>query len=91
MRARLALSVALCMRPDVLLMDEALSVGDRLFRRKVYDRLESFQNQGGTLVLVSHDLDLLRQFCSRVIWLRDGCVEADGDSGAILERYQLAK
>ena len=91
MRARLALGVALCMEPDILLMDEALSVGDRLFRRKVYDRLERFQERGGTLVLVSHDLDLLQQFCRRVIWLREGRIEADGDAKAILEMYHQAK
>jgi ABC-type polysaccharide/polyol phosphate transport system ATPase subunit len=79
------------MRPDVLLMDEALSVGDRLFRQKVYGRLERFQESGGTLVLVSHDLDLLRQFCSRVIWLRDGRIEADGEAAAVLNRYHAAK
>jgi ABC-type polysaccharide/polyol phosphate transport system ATPase subunit len=91
MRARLALSVALCMDPDILIMDEALSVGDRLFRGKVYDRLERFQKRGGTLVLVSHDLELLRQFCGRVIWLQEGCIEADGDAATILEKYHQAK
>jgi len=91
MRARLALGVALCMEPDVLVMDEALSVGDRLFRQKVYDRLERFQKGGGTLILVSHDLELLRRFCGRAVLLRDGRIEADGDSSTVLGAYDQAK
>lgn len=91
MRARLALGVALCMEPDVLVMDETLSVGDRPFRQKVYDRLDRFLKRGGTLILVSHDFEVIQRFCSRTIWLRDGIVEADGDTATVIGTYDQSK
>ena len=90
MQARLALSVALCGKFDTLLLDEALSVGDQHFRQRVESRLKQFHAEGGTLVLVSHDLMHVRSLCARTIWLRDGCIVADGDTEAVLRSYETA-
>jgi lipopolysaccharide transport system ATP-binding protein len=88
MQARLALGVALCGDFDILLLDEALSVGDQSFRHKVEERLKQYHADGGTLIFVSHDLNHLRSLCSRVIWLRDGRVVADGDTDTVLRDYE---
>jgi len=90
MQARLALGVALCGEFDTLLLDEALSVGDQGFRHKVEERLKQYHADGGTLILVSHDLNHLRPLCSRVIWLRDGHIVADGDAETVLRDYENA-
>lgn len=90
MQARLALGVALCGDFDILLLDEVLSVGDQGFRHKVEERLKQYHADGGTLILVSHDLNHLRPICSRVIWLRDGRVLADDDTETVLRDYENA-
>lgn len=90
MQARLALGVALCGEFDILLLDEALSVGDKGFRQKVEERLRQYHADGGTLVLVSHDLNHLRPLCSRIIWLREGRIVADGDTETVLRDYENA-
>jgi ABC-type polysaccharide/polyol phosphate transport system ATPase subunit len=88
MQARLALSVALCVGSDILLLDEALSVGDRIFRRRVWNRLERFRENGGTLVLVSHDLSTLAEFCNRGVWLDQGRIVAEGKASTVLKAYR---
>jgi len=90
MQARLALGVALCGEFDTLLLDEALSVGDQGFRQKVEERLKQYHADGGTLILVSHDLNHLRPMCSRIIWLREGRIVADGDTETVLRDYENA-
>lgn len=88
MQARLALGVVLCGEFDILLLDEALSVGDQDFRHKVQERVKQCHADGSTLILVSHDLNYLRPLCSRIIWLRDGRVVADGDTETVLKDYE---
>ena len=90
MQARLALGVALCSEFDILLLDEVLSVGDQGFRHKVEKRLKQYHANGGTLILVSHDLNHLRILCSRIIWLREGRIVADGDTETVLRDYENA-
>jgi len=90
MQARLALGVALCGEFDILLLDEALSVGDQGFRHKVEARLKQYHADGGTLILVSHDLNHLRPLCTRVIWLHEGRIVADGDTETVLRDYENA-
>ena len=87
MQARLALAVALCSEPDILLLDEALSVGDLAFRRKVLDRVRSFHAAGGTVLLVTHDFTEASEVCPRTIWFENGCVRMDGATCAVLEQY----
>ena len=72
MEARLAFAVAVCLEPDVLLLDEVLAVGDQAFRDRCQDRLRAFHASGGTLILVSHEMDQIQQLCSRAVWLERG-------------------
>ena len=88
MKSRLAFAVAICAEPDVLLLDEVLAVGDEAFRTKCLERLRQFHARGGTLVVVSHDLDTVRAMCSRVVWLENGAVRRSGPAGEVLDEYQ---
>jgi ABC-2 type transport system ATP-binding protein len=90
MRARLAFSVALCANPDALLLDEMLAVGDERFTRRCLERLAAFQGRRGTLVLVSHDADEVRQMCTRAVWLDQGRVMLTGDTEIVLDAYHAA-
>lgn len=84
MYVRLAFAVAVHVDPDVLLVDEVLAVGDEPFQRKCLDRIRAFQREGRTIVLVTHSLDQVSQFCSRAVVLEKGKVIADDDPGAAL-------
>jgi len=88
MHLRLGFAVAVAVQPDVLLIDEILAVGDAAFSRKCLDRLARMQRQGVTMVLVSHDLDLVRAFADRALYLRGGRVVAVGPSDAVVARYR---
>ena len=87
MQARLAFSVALCVRPDVLLLDEVLAVGDQGFRARCVERLQDFRRGGGTLIVVSHDVDTVRQLCERAVWLDRGRVRLAGPLDAVAHAY----
>ena len=87
MVARLAFSVATAVDPDVLLLDEVLSVGDGAFQEKCLARLQQFRERGTTIVVVSHDLTTLNQICSRVVWIDHGKVRAIGPSLPTLTAY----
>ena len=87
MVARLAFSVATDVDPDILLVDEALAVGDEGFRAKCLDRIAKFRAAGKTVMIVSHSLDQVRQGCSRALWLDHGRVIADGASGEVCDAY----
>jgi ABC-2 type transport system ATP-binding protein len=78
MYVRLAFAVAVHVDPEVLLVDEVLAVGDEPFQRKCMERIKQFQRDGRTIVLVTHGLDQVRQFCDRVIMLEHGEVAVDG-------------
>ena len=79
MAARLAFAVATDVDPDILLVDEALSVGDEKFQRKCHDRMEGLHDRGKTFMLVSHSLSQIRDNCDRALWLHHGRVVRDGD------------
>jgi len=78
MYVRLAFSVAVHVDPDILLVDEVLAVGDEPFQRKCMDRIRGFQQEGRTIVLVSHALDQVADLCDRAVVLEQGTVRADG-------------
>lgn len=78
MYVRLAFAVAVHVDPDILLVDEVLAVGDEPFQRKCLERIRTFQHEGRTIVLVTHGLDQVAQFCDRAIVLEHGSVAADG-------------
>lgn len=87
MVARLAFSVATDVDPDILLVDEALAVGDEGFRAKCIERMNGFRAAGKTVMVVSHSLDQVRQTCGRAIWLDHGRLIADGPSGEVADAY----
>jgi lipopolysaccharide transport system ATP-binding protein len=87
MQARLAFAVAACVSADTLLIDEVLAVGDQSFRDRCGERLESFLGSGGTLVVVSHDMDAVRRLCTRAIWLDRGTLRMDGPVDAVVDAY----
>ena len=89
MLARLAFSIASVVEPDVLIVDEILSVGDERFQRKSRARmLEMMTNSGTTVLFVSHNLAQLRQMCDRVIWLDHGRIRAIGSAQDICDAYE---
>ena len=87
MAARLAFSVATDVDPDILLVDEALAVGDERFQGKCHDRMADFRKAGKTVLFVSHSLSLVRENCARTIWIHEGRLVRDGDSDAVTELY----
>lgn len=90
MAARLGFAVATAVDADILLIDEALSVGDESFRAKSRARIEALWHEERTVVLVSHDLSLVRTVCERAIWMERGRIVADGDPNDIVARYVRA-
>jgi len=90
MRARLHFAVATALAPEILLIDEALAVGDREFRDKSAARLDEHRAAAGTVLLVSHNLAEIRRSCSRVIWLQEGLVVADGPTEDVLAAYETS-
>jgi ABC-2 type transport system ATP-binding protein len=87
MAARLAFAVATDVNPDILLVDEALAVGDERFRIKCDARMQSFRDAGKTIVFVSHAINEVRRTCDRAIWLHHGNVIRDADSASVTEAY----
>jgi ABC-type polysaccharide/polyol phosphate transport system ATPase subunit len=90
MLTRLAFSVAMSIRPDIFLVDEALAVGDQSFRQRCIDLLDRYVADGLTLVLVSHELALLRRFADRAIWLEEGRTRMQGDADSVIDAYEHA-
>jgi len=90
MLARLGFSVAIHATPDLLLLDEVLSVGDLRFQKKCLERIHELQKSGTTILFVSHGPGAVRDLCDRVLWLRDGELVRDGMPGPILDEYEAA-
>ena len=87
MQMRVAFSVATARRPDILIVDEALSVGDAYFQHKSFDRIRQFQKQGTTLLLVSHDKQAIQSVCDRAILLDGGRLAREGKPEEIMDYY----
>ena len=88
MRARVQFVVATALTPQILLVDEALSVGDKDFRQKSQTRVEEIIAGSGTLFMVNHSPDELARFCERGIWLHDGQLVMDGSITEVINAYQ---
>ncbi|GAA0067211.1 MAG: ABC transporter ATP-binding protein [Clostridium perfringens] len=87
MFARLAFAVAINVDPDILIVDEILSVGDVGFQVKCMEKFNDFKKKGKTILYVSHGLGTVKKFCDRAIWLQKGQVVDDGNSVIVVERY----
>ena len=88
MRARLAFSIATLRTPEILMLDEALAVGDRAFRERSIAKINQIRENANTIILVSHNLTEIRQTCTRSVWLNNGEVELSGDVDTVLDAYQ---
>lgn len=88
MMARLGFSIAVHVDADILIVDEVLAVGDQHFERKCLKRVEEFREQGGTILLVSHQLDTVKEFADRCVWLSNGVVQMNGSPAEVIEVYE---
>lgn len=91
MHVRLGFAVAIHIDPDILIMDEALAVGDFAFQKKCLARIAEFKAQGKTLVFVSHGLEQVGGLCDRAVWLDRGVVRGDGPVNDVLAAYASSK
>lgn len=89
MFVRLAFSVSICVQPDILIVDEALSVGDAAFQFKCMAQLDKITKSGATLLFVSHDMGAIKSFCNRVVYLRNGQERSSGTPDQMSELYLL--
>ncbi|MEM1062809.1 MAG: ABC transporter ATP-binding protein [Planctomycetota bacterium] len=87
MQMRVAFSVVTAMRPEILIIDEALAVGDAYFQHKSFDRIREFRDQNTTLLIVSHDRSAVQTLCDRAIMLADGAVVRDGPPEEVFDYY----
>lgn len=87
MFVRLAFAVAINVNPDILIVDEALAVGDTRFQLKCMDKFVEFMEAGKTVLFVSHDINMIKRFCKRAIWLNAGSLIMDGDIDQVTDRY----
>ena len=87
MTARLAFSIATQVEPEILIVDEILSVGDAAFQRKSEEKMLRMIRGGTTVLFVSHSVEQIRKLCPRALWLEHGELRADGESGAVCEQY----
>ena len=85
--ARLGFAVAIYSRPDIVLVDEVLAVGDAAFRRRALEALRRLIGEGKTVLFISHDMWNVRRLCSDILWMEEGRVRAYGAAGEIAERY----
>ncbi|MDP2804934.1 MAG: ABC transporter ATP-binding protein [Gallionellaceae bacterium] len=90
MQMRVAFSVATATRPDVLIIDEALSVGDAYFQHKSFDRIRRFRDLGTTILFVSHSPGTIKSLCNRAILLNNGCIMRDGNPNDVMDFYNAA-
>lgn len=87
MLVRLAFALAINVEPEILIIDEALAVGDAFFQVKCYHKLEEIKKKGTTILFVSHDIASVKKMCSRVIWIEKGILKDEGEANAVCERY----
>ena len=90
MRAKLGFSIATIVEPDILIIDEILSVGDIKFRRKSADKMRSLINSGVTVLLVSHSVSQIRDLCNKAIWIDDGKIKMMGEVNKVCDAYVKA-
>lgn len=87
MQMRLAFAVSTTLKGDILLLDEAIGAGDASFMVKVKQRILEMVENSKIMVLVSHDMNTVKQLCSRVLWLKNGQIEMDGSPNEVVEKY----
>lgn len=88
MYARLGFAIATMVQPDILIVDEVLSVGDYKFQKKCEDRIQAMLDKGVTVVLVSHDISMIEKLCTKVVWLEHGHLRDIGPTAKVCEEYE---
>ncbi len=88
MIARLGFAIATLVKPDILIVDEILSVGDFLFQQKCEKRISELMNGGTTVLIVSHSIEQIERLCTRVVWLENGVVKMDGETEDVCQKYK---
>lgn len=88
MVARIGFAIATITRPDILIVDEILSVGDFLFQKKCEERISELMSDGTTVIIVSHSITQIERLCDRVLWLEKGSVKMIGDMQAVCDAYK---
>lgn len=88
MYARLGFAIATMVQPDILIVDEVLSVGDYKFQKKCEDRIQAMLDKGVTVVLVSHDINMIKKLCTKVVWLDHGHLMDVGNTEEICAKYE---
>lgn len=87
MKSRLGFAINLCLNPDILIIDEALSVGDKGFAQKCLNKMEELKTEGKTIIFVSHSLPQVRKFCDSAMWLEGGKLKEYGDIETVCDHY----
>lgn len=88
MFARLAFAVSINVEPDILIIDEALSVGDMYFQEKCYEKMKQMVKTGATILFVSHSLPAVRNFCKKAVWLEKGHIRSEGRADEVVNEYK---
>lgn len=88
MYARLGFAIATMVQPDILIVDEVLSVGDYKFQKKCEDRIQAMLDKGVTVVLVSHDINMIKKLCTKVVWLEHGHLIDIGPTAKVCKEYE---
>ncbi|WP_458121165.1 ABC transporter ATP-binding protein [Paenibacillus sp. Z6-24] len=88
MFARLAFAVSINVDPDILIVDEALAVGDSRFQTKCIEKMKELKKRGVTILFVSHATEQVKRFCNRAVWIREGKIEAVGESSEVVDIYE---
>jgi len=91
MLQRLAFSIAMHCNPEILLLDEVFEVGDEDFRKKSAEKIKEIVKNGASVILVSHELDMIKKHCDKVIWLDNGSVKKEGPVKEILKEYKKCR
>jgi lipopolysaccharide transport system ATP-binding protein len=90
MYIRLAFSIAACLNPEIVILDEILAVGDAAFQKKCFERMEEIINQGRTAILVNHEMSQVRRMSQHCLWLRHGQIEMFGPTNEVVSYYEHA-
>lgn len=88
MKSRLGFAISVSVDPDILIIDEALSVGDKAFASKSFAKMMEFKEKGKTMIFVSHSIGQMKQFCEKILWLEYGKVKEYGDADEVIPQYE---